>query len=551
MNTVEIIRNNLTSTLYQGVPIAGGGGGSNLTLSNIGAGSGVFKNQTSAEAFFKTLIPGSNIEIVGTSNTLTIGFTGTAGSSVSILGLATSGFVTGISGILQTQINDLYPRSNPSGYLTGFNSGLYITTGQTGQFYPASNPNNYSTSGNLQSTGSNLDNKINSLSGYSNNNFATITSLAATGTSLQNQVTNLNNNTGNYYLNSNPNQYIRSGDVSSLYATISNLQSTGSILDNKINSLSGNNYYLSSNPNAYSTSGNLQSTGITLYNLITNSSGLFVQKTDTGNYSGIFYPRSSNPSGYITSDQTGQFYPASNPQQYATSGNLQNTGITLNNKINSLSGYVNSSFSAVYVTGSNIISNANLTGFNGINVFYSGGYICITGGSSAAAGGGTNVRITGSSNLSSVNFTGINGISVILSGNFAIISGTTYVDLNSVQTLTNKRITSRAITYSYATEITPDSDSYDIINISSLTGNITILAPIGAPTDGQKMLFRQQQGNSGGYYTTLFTGTNGFSFCSNVNSGMFPFGSGNKWEWNTNYNLTESKWRVNGIAVGF
>lgn len=55
-------------------------------------------------------------------------------------------YVNNSSGVLQTQINTLYPRTNPSGYITGFNSGIYITTGQTGQFYPRSNPSGFITS---------------------------------------------------------------------------------------------------------------------------------------------------------------------------------------------------------------------------------------------------------------------------------------------------------------------------------------------------------------------------------------------------------------------
>jgi hypothetical protein len=114
--------------------------------------------------------------------------------------------------------NNFYLKSNPSGYLTGFNSGIYVTAAQTGQFYPASNPQSYATSGNLANSGVALNDKINSFSGYSNSNFATISSLINTGNNLQNQISTLNNNTGNYYLNSNPSGFVNAGDLSS-YAT--------------------------------------------------------------------------------------------------------------------------------------------------------------------------------------------------------------------------------------------------------------------------------------------------------------------------------------------
>lgn len=42
-------------------------------------------------------------------------------------------------------IGEAYPLNNPSGFITGFNSGQYVTTSQTGQFYPASNPSGFIT----------------------------------------------------------------------------------------------------------------------------------------------------------------------------------------------------------------------------------------------------------------------------------------------------------------------------------------------------------------------------------------------------------------------
>jgi hypothetical protein len=88
--------------------------------------------------------------------------------------------------------------------------------------------------------------------------------------------------------------------------------------------------------------------------------------TATGNalYVNGASPSIDNQSGFITSSQTGQFYPTSNLQQYIKSGdvsstyatisNLAFTGTTLNNQINSLSGYVNS----LPAGNSSIINNA-------------------------------------------------------------------------------------------------------------------------------------------------------------------------------------------------
>jgi hypothetical protein len=46
---------------------------------------------------------------------------------------------------LTGDLNALYPRSNPSGYITGVNLSSYVTTSQTGAFYPASNPSGFLT----------------------------------------------------------------------------------------------------------------------------------------------------------------------------------------------------------------------------------------------------------------------------------------------------------------------------------------------------------------------------------------------------------------------
>lgn len=57
---------------------------------------------------------------------------------------------------------------------------------------------------------------------------------------------------------------------------------------------------------------------------------------NTGSLTGNFYPLSSNPSGYLTPSQTGQFYSIVNPNNYSTSGNLLSTSGILQSQINNL-----------------------------------------------------------------------------------------------------------------------------------------------------------------------------------------------------------------------
>jgi hypothetical protein len=162
----------------------------------------------------------------------------------------------------------------------------------------------YATTSNLASTGLNLSNNINSLSGlftgFTGNldaTFASDTQLASTGTTLTNTINSL------------------SGTLTSTYATITNLASTGSSLDGNINSLSGT----------------LTSTYATITNLANTGSTLDI--------------KINNLSGYITGTNS----------TFTT--NLASTGSTLNTNINNLSGYINSSSSnIVFTTGDQTIS---------------------------------------------------------------------------------------------------------------------------------------------------------------------------------------------------
>lgn len=209
------------------------------------------------------------------------------------------------------------------------NGQQILISGDTGAYA------NFATNTNLFNTGSDLNFKIDLLSGYSNSVFATITNLENTGSDLQNQINNL-------YTKDNPSGFLNTlSGLSTGYVLgvsgdlINKITDTGATLDNKINVLSG------------FTTGLLIELGITgsvLYNLISNATGYI----------------NTNPSGFITNLQTGQFYPKSNPSgyitgfnsgQYALTSNLQTTGQNLYQYITNLSG--NSQFftTEIVVTG--------------------------------------------------------------------------------------------------------------------------------------------------------------------------------------------------------
>jgi hypothetical protein len=113
-------------------------------------------------------------------------------------------------------------------------------------------------------------------------------------------------------------------------------------------------------------------------------------------------------------------------------------------------------------------------------------------------------------------------------------------------TLTNKRITPRALTLtSTSGAITPDSDTYDQVNYS-LTGSSSFSNPSGAPTNGQKLIIRLYAASTQTISSWSST-TNGYRAIGTTLPTSVPAGKtiyvGCIW------NLTDSKWDVLGVAT--
>jgi hypothetical protein len=64
------------------------------------------------------------------------------------------------------------------------------------------------------------------------------------------------------------------------------------------------------------------------------------------------------------------------------------------------------------------------------------------------------------------------------------------VGTTDTQTLTNKRVTSRIGTIASTSTLTIDADVTDQYNVTALAAAMTIAAPTGTPTDGQKLIIR-------------------------------------------------------------
>jgi len=285
-----------------------------------------------------------------------------------------SGYLTGIdTGVYATinwSNNNYYPISNPSGFLTsvsisggGLTTGTadlrYLQLGQTGQFYPNSNPSGFITNVALTNYIQNSQTG-NFVTTGQTGNFASFSNLSATGLNLQSQITNLSGyvtglNTGNFITQSqtgqfypitNPSGYINNSALSS-YATAVNLATTGSTLQTQISNLSGYGagaYYLKSNPSGYITglnTGNFITQNQTGQFYSSNNPSGYITGLNTGNFitsyqTGQFYPN-SNPSGFITGvntsvfvlrSETGLFYPVSNPSGFTSSIQTQGSGIS-------------------------------------------------------------------------------------------------------------------------------------------------------------------------------------------------------------------------------
>jgi len=69
-------------------------------------------------------------------------------------------------------------------------------------------------------------------------------------------------------------------------------------------------------------------------------------------------------------------------------------------------------------------------------------------------------------------------------------ASTTLVGTDATQTLTSKRITKRVSSTADAATITPDCDSYDLIDITAIAQAFTIANPTGTPTNGQELRIR-------------------------------------------------------------
>lgn len=337
-----------------GIPGTGGGGGS--------SSSGVL--------FLNGLLGTINLTGLG-SDTVTLN-----GQTIQISG-NTNGFITTGNvdlryySITNPQsyiksgeiIGIYYPITNPSGYITGFNSGLYVLNSQTGAYtglfltrletgqFNTGNLIGYATVINLQSTGQTNYNYLIGLSG----------NLNSTGSNLQNQINSITNGTGNFYLKSNPQNYATTGTITSWSGELKNnvnwsnhqLLVTGTL---EVDWGNGVLYYSNNNPSIQWQDGMINDANGTLTidyinRLIYDSSSVisidYQNRILSGNWT-------KNSSTILTSIDSGNILSRVSSGGLNVSGNIIASGFTVNSVINGGSTFNLGSNSFYVHTGSSV-----------------------------------------------------------------------------------------------------------------------------------------------------------------------------------------------------
>lgn len=137
--------------------------------------------------------------------------------------------------------------------------------------------------------------------------------------------------------------------------------------------------------------------------------------------------------------------------------------------------------------------------------------------------------------------------SITNAGTITVPSGTdTLVARSTTDTLTNKRVTPRQVAAADATSVTPNSDTTDIVTQTNtqVSGTLTINAPTGTPTDGQKLIIRLKSTNA---QTYSFNAT--YAFSTTVTAPT-TLAAGKTDYIGTMWNATNSKWDVVAVDQG-
>lgn len=222
-----------------------------------------------------------------------------------------SGYITGQI-IRPEDTGIFYTNDNPSGFITGVDLSNYVIKNDTGDFITSSQTGSFSNADTLDSFHSFYFVNTGETGQFSPSGHVHF----ETGDFV------LKDETGIFYLNNNPSGYITGVDLSSYVTTGETGHShpqyalnsdTGNFI---INDQTGN-FYAATNPSGFIT-------GVDLSNYVMdNETGNFITSFQTGNFAPAIhshgqYALSADTGNFITSNQTGQFYPTNNPSGFVT-----------------------------------------------------------------------------------------------------------------------------------------------------------------------------------------------------------------------------------------
>jgi hypothetical protein len=296
-------------------------------------------------------------------------------------GDSNTGYLTGY--VAKTETGDFYPRSNPSGYVTGAvvrpsETGVFITNSQTGQFVGDSETGDFVTN---NQTGAFLT------TGAADSRYAL---QSATGDFVT------TGQTGNFVVSNQTGAFLTTGAADSRYA----LQSqTGVFVTTGqtgvfITSSETGQFYPTSNPSGYIT-------GVDLSAYVT---GDVVRPSETGDF--------------ITTSQTGQFVGDSETGAFLTTSTADGKYVSLTGD-QTISGI--KTFTGTIIAVSGIIGSTNTVSGASDSSIIAGNNNRITNGSANAILAGISNVITGSANFRSAIIGGQS--SIITSANGAAIIG--------------------------------------------------------------------------------------------------------------------------------
>jgi len=125
-------------------------------------------------------------------------------------------------------------------------------------------------------------------------------------------------------------------------------------------------------------------------------------------------------------------------------------------------------------------------------------------------------------------------------------ANTTIAGLTTTQTFTNKRITPRIGTTTSTATLTVNADTVDQYNVTALAEGVTITAPSGTPTNGQKLIIRLKDNGTSRSLSWATGSSNTFRVIGNTLPAATP--ASKTIYVGCVYNTEEVRWDVVAVA---